>query len=510
MNNHFTPEFRLKSVLNTDSFDRSMYQELRDSSKTLQKTEEEGSKNYTAFPHLLGDTWAGLFKNLPEINPICPKGVKANQALMEHVLQNPEFQAMREYTKLDELASALGASQLSSELDKIISQNKEVQEAQKQAQEQQEKAEQAQNAAEALKEAAEMAKDPQKKQDLLNQAKKELSKMKSAEKKADKHSQKALQAMQKQLSGKDGQEMLSLAIARACAETIEEKKEVDSILISMGYGTGPGEKQKVPAKDRLALAEVLKSRPKLKDIAAALGRMQKIANKKQKEKTEDSVTRSDVDLGNELSNILPSELALLKNPITRKDFYKKFAQGELLQYSPKGKEKLGKGPIICCIDTSGSMVKKDVQSKAFMLSLLMIARKQKRAFACINYASHDEIKTWVFDKTQKITPGEIVEMAEYFWNGGTNFEIPLNQAVKIIKSYERFKKADIVFVTDGESSVSETWLQGFKQAKKEKVFNVISIKIGDSNYKTLTTFSDKIVSADNFFDEKVSDAAFTI
>ena len=61
--------------------------------------------------------------------------------------------------------------------------------------------------------------------------------------------------MQKQLSGKDGQEMLSLAIARACAETIEEKKEVDSILISMGYGTGPGEKQKVPAKDRLALAE---------------------------------------------------------------------------------------------------------------------------------------------------------------------------------------------------------------------------------------------------------------
>ena len=182
MNNHFTPEFRLKSVLNTDSFDRSMYQELRDSSKTLQKTEEEGSKNYTAFPHLLGDTWAGLFKNLPEINPICPKGVKANQALMEHVLQNPEFQAMREYTKLDELASALGASQLSSELDKIISQNKEVQEAQKQAQEQQEKLNKPKMRQKHLKKPQKWRRTL-KKQDLLNQAKKELSKMKSAEKK---------------------------------------------------------------------------------------------------------------------------------------------------------------------------------------------------------------------------------------------------------------------------------------------------------------------------------------
>lgn len=442
---NFTPEFSLKSVLNIDAFDRSMYQELRDASKTIQKTEEEGSKDYTAFPHLLGDTWAGLFKNLPKISPICPKGVEANQALMEHVLQNPEFLALREYTKLDELASALGASQLSGELNNIISKNKEARELQEKAQKQQQKAEQAQNAAETLKETAQMADDPQKKQDLLNQAKKELSKMKSAENKADKHSQQAFQAMQKQLSSKSGQDMLSQAIAQAGANTIEEKKEVDFLLTSMGYGTGPGEKQKVPAKDRLALAEALKSNPKLKDISAALGRMQRIVNKKQKERTEDSVARTDVDLGNELSNILPSELALLKNSVTRKDFYKKFAQGELLQYSPLGKEKLGKGPIICCLDTSGSMISKDIQSKAFMLAILMIARKQKRAFACINYSSVGDIKTWVFDKTQKIAPSEIVEMAEFFWHGGTDFEYPLNKAVQIINDYEKFKKADVVF-----------------------------------------------------------------
>ena len=61
MNNHFAPEFRLKSVLNTDSFDRSMYQELRDSSKTLQRLRRKAVKLY-CLSSPLGDTWAGLLK----------------------------------------------------------------------------------------------------------------------------------------------------------------------------------------------------------------------------------------------------------------------------------------------------------------------------------------------------------------------------------------------------------------------------------------------------------------
>jgi uncharacterized protein with von Willebrand factor type A (vWA) domain len=510
--NNFTPEFNLKSVLNTDSFDRNMYKELREASKTLQETEKEGSHSYAAFPHLLGDTWAGLFKNLPEINPICPKGVEANQTIMEHVFQNPEFQALREYTKLDELASALGAYNLSDELSNIIRENKEASRKQEQGQKQQDMAEQAQNTAETLKKAAQMTQDPQRKKELLDQAKKELSKMRSAEKTALTLFQQAQKSLQEQLSGANSQKKLGEAIAKAGANAIEEKKEIDSLLTSMGYGTTPGQKQKVPAKDRLALAEALKSKPKLKDIANTLGRMQKIANKKQKERTEDSNARSDVDLGNELANILPSELALLKNPVTRKDFYKKFAQGELLQYSYKNKEKLGKGPIVCCIDTSGSMDCEDVYSKAFMLSILMIARKQKRAFACINYASASSIKSWVFVQSQRITPGEIVEMAEWFWNGGTDFECPLNEAIDVIKNYNKFKKADIILVTDGSSSVNDNWLERFNETRKKMGVNVISIQLGNNQYNeiVLKSFSDKTVNAKGFFDESVSNAAFTI
>jgi uncharacterized protein with von Willebrand factor type A (vWA) domain len=496
----YRQEFKLKSVLNTDSFDRNMYADLRESSKTLQQAEEAGSKDYPAFPHLLGDTWAGLFKNTPELSPDCPKGVEVNQALMEKVLEHPEFQSLREYTKLDELASALGACQMGKQLSELISQNQEAQKSQQEAQKQQKKADQAQSAAEALKEAAQMAGDAKKQKELMDKAKKQLSEAKKAQKNADKATQQAIEAIQQQLDSSKGQEQLGQAIAQATQGTKEDKQEVDSLLASMGYGTGPGEKKKVPARDRLALAEALKHTPKLKKIANYLGRMQKIANKKQKDKSNDSIARTGVDMGNELSAILPSELAKLTNDKTRRDFLKKFAQGELLQYSPKGKEKLGKGPIICCLDSSGSMESLDEQAKAFMLALLMIARKQKRAFACINYSSASEIKTWVYEQTQRIMPSEILEMAEFFWGGGTSFQSPLNKALEIITN-SKFKKADIVFITDGSATVSDNWLSEFNQKKQSERFTVVSIKIGRDSRETLEKFSDKLVEADDFFNE---------
>jgi len=507
---NFTPDFNLKSVLNTDTFDRESYGELRSKSRKLKEVEEAGSENYSAFPHLLGDTWAGLFKNKPKLTKDCPKGVEANQALMERVLKHPEFQALREYTRLNELASALGTAKLSNELSKIIEQNDEAQLQQEQAEQKQQEADKAQSANEALQEAAENAQDEKKKEQLEQQAQQKLQQMQEAQKQADQHSQQALQAMQEQLDSQNGQEALSQAIGRAEDGTVEEKKEVESLLASMGYGTGPGDKQKVPAKDKLALAEILQKKPKVKKIANLLGKMQKVAIKKQKSKTDDTVARTDVDLGRELSAILPSELAHLKNKVTRKQFMKKYASGELLQYSPKGKETLGKGPLVVCIDTSGSMRDKDDQSKAFMLSMLMIARKQNRAFACINYANRSQVKRWVFERSKKISPKEIVEMAELFHAGGTDFEAPLNHAKSIIETSGKFKKADILFVTDGSCAVNDTWTRDFNRYRTEKNINVISIQVGDDSTDTLKRFSDKIVNARDFFSKDVSDAAFTV
>ena len=46
----------------------------------------------------------------------------------------------------------------------------------------------------------------------------------------------------------------------------------------------------------------------------------------------------------------------------------------------------------------------------------------------------------------------MINLAQTFLGGGTNFALPLDQAMNVINE-SRFKQADIVFVTDGEDRV---------------------------------------------------------
>ena len=65
----------------------------------------------------------------------------------------------------------------------------------------------------------------------------------------------------------------------------------------------------------------------------------------------------------------------LHHPILRKDFHRRFLDQELLQYSLRGVEEKGKGPMIVCLDGSSSMAgDKEIWSKAVTLTLLEIAR----------------------------------------------------------------------------------------------------------------------------------------
>ena len=97
----------------------------------------------------------------------------------------------------------------------------------------------------------------------------------------------------------------------------------------------------------------------------------------------------------------------------------------------------------------------------------------------------------------KIQPREMIEIAEEFLNGGTNFERPLNETLKFI-----MKDGDVIFITDGKSKVTDHFLEKFNETKKAKKFNVLSLVIGEhSDIETIEKFSDKVVKIENFNDE---------
>src|SRR5690606_18813718 len=140
----------------------------------------------------------------------------------------------------------------------------------------------------------------------------------------------------------------------------------------------------------------------------------------------------------------------------------------------------GRGPIVVCVDGSSSMDgNKEIWSKAVCLTILEIARRQRRKFGVIVFSSKGSpLRVFNSDLREgwSMKEVDILELADYFPGGGTDFEDPLNKAVELLQM-SKFKNGDIVFITDGECDVSDSWLSEFLDKKKELSFKVFSILI---------------------------------
>jgi uncharacterized protein with von Willebrand factor type A (vWA) domain len=89
----------------------------------------------------------------------------------------------------------------------------------------------------------------------------------------------------------------------------------------------------------------------------------------------------------------------------------------------------------------------------------------------------------------------VVEMAEYFPGGGTDFERPIDAGVELLAD-KKLKRGDIVIITDGECQVSAEWLARLKERKREldfKIFGVL-VDVGSAEMSSLAQFADKITS----------------
>lgn len=273
--------------------------------------------------------------------------------------------------------------------------------------------------------------------------------------------------------------------------------------LGTGYRSPPGQK--------LELGKRLAGNEKLKKLAKMVGRMKFHAlalRKKIFERSSEEIL--EVERGDFLNRLLPHELLTLHHPILRKDFYRRLLDQELLQYSLKGIEEKGKGPMVVCLDGSSSMAgEKEIWSKAVTLTLLEIARRQRRLFRSICFSSEDT-PLQVLD----MNPGEhyqvemkkVIDLAEFFPGGGTDFQKPLDAALECLKQ-SRYKKGDIIFITDGECQVTPEWTEKFRDEKEKLGFSLFSILIdvGSSSLGTLKEFSDRITTIKQLTGDETKD-----
>lgn len=254
------------------------------------------------------------------------------------------------------------------------------------------------------------------------------------------------------------------------------------------WGSDQGALLRMSSQERMDLARKLQDKRfrRLLDLIGPMRRIMEEAQMRKVDYARDEVYR--ITMGDDLSRVLPSEMVKLHHPLLKKDFLRKYVEKELPQYDLRGKEKVGRGEIIACLDNSGSMMgDKEMWGKAVAICALHLSRKQKRGFYGIHFGSAREIMTFDFGTEEEFTPQKVIDYAEFFFNGGTDFMRPLSLALDRLKDEHARTgklKGDIMFITDGICSVSDSWLKAFKEEQERLEFKVWGFLIGGYGKET--------------------------
>lgn len=294
-------------------------------------------------------------------------------------------------------------------------------------------------------------------------------------------------------------------VKRAVSEFSERLDEATEA--ADAYGSGLGfDSAGASASQKMALGEELLASEKLNRLARLVGLFKEVARASRKRRIErrPSAVHS-IERGADLSRVLTLELAYLRHPQLRKEFLRRYVDGLLIEYAIRGEEQSGRGPLVVCIDASGSMRgPRELWAKAIALTFLEIARRERRAFRAIVFSSSaDQVRRFELLESAldrrlrppRVDPQLVVEFADYFPGGGTDFERPLRLALSSLEE-SRFKRGDVVFITDGEAGLSPAFLNQLEARKAELDFLIygVLIDVRGGSRESLSRFSDEVVT----------------
>ena len=185
-----------------------------------------------------------------------------------------------------------------------------------------------------------------------------------------------------------------------------------------------------------------------------------------------------------ISRILPSELLKLEDENLKYLFYAKYLENSLLTYEIKGKDEIekneteekisNKGPIVVCLDTSGSMKGTPLlRAKALVLSITKILREENRELYVILFGAKGQFQEISLEGEEDIC--RAIKFLKKSYEGGTDFETPLRRGIEIISEKENYRKADILMVTDGSCRISYQFKRVLKEEKERLDFKIYTV-----------------------------------
>ncbi len=213
-----------------------------------------------------------------------------------------------------------------------------------------------------------------------------------------------------------------------------------------------------------------------------------------------------------VARMLPAEAMLLAHPKLRLVWHARHAERTLLTYEDDDRfedevvrevpvwrasarrvpeRRLELGPMLVCVDTSGSMQGgAELVAKAVVLEAVRAAHAQRRACHVFAFSGPGE----VVDMPLAVDEGGLERLTRFMgqsFGGGTDIGAPLERALAMLDD-EAWELADLLVASDGEFGATPEVAAAVASAKREKGLRVQGVLIGDRETFGMLELADDV------------------
>ncbi|WP_433379323.1 VWA domain-containing protein [Streptosporangium sp. CA-115845] len=476
------------SAIASDPFDEMAWRDTYEQAGALRDLAYDLADRHDHTDDLLRDVWSAAYKAAPQLRPSSDmdRSSLLNHRVVSALLGSADFTQLRNNTVGDPYAAAMAVLAQSASLRAMLEETRQAQQAAQAAEDARQLAAQAAHAVQdALQAAAAAASDGDGgggggDAGVPDGAEQQVAAAIAAAEAAD---QAAAQAdVDAHAALAEAGPRIDAAARAAAAEAAQQASDEADVLAA--WGVQAGQLQRMSFEERSQLAQRLAGN-RLAEFAALIGRFRAVAKGERASKVRGAPGELvGVTLGDDLSRLVPSELAALAVAPLRADFVSRLAERRLMTYETRGEDIAGEGAIIACVDCSGSMESKDggdvsreAWAKACALALLDQARASRRTFVGVLFASAEQVEVFTF-REGRADLEQVLAFAERFFGGGTSFQAPLDAAADVLQGQydgDGTRHGDIVLITDGECGVDDDWMAQWRRRKAllgHRVFGV--------------------------------------
>jgi uncharacterized protein with von Willebrand factor type A (vWA) domain len=213
-----------------------------------------------------------------------------------------------------------------------------------------------------------------------------------------------------------------------------------------------------------------------------------------------------------LERMLGSEAVMLRHPVLRKLWRARHAEARLLSHDSEAQlvdwradphapareaaaqappEALERGPIIVCLDTSGSMrgAPENI-AKAAVIAALRAAHAERRGCTLIAFGGPDELVERELGVGADGLAALLSLMGQGF-DGGTDIQAPIGRAIERVHQ-ARWRSADLLLVSDGEFGCVPGTLALLDAARDRLGLRVQGVLVGDRETMGMLEVCDDI------------------